>query len=464
MHSISSRSLGADRCLAIGGLLCWLGIVAAIAGTAFRIVKQYHEGGLYDAKHGGMADFHNGAYHSALAIRDGVSPYGNDFAKKYPVAKPNPAFSPSILALHIPIAMLPQRIADLLYFILSIVLLGWIAWLATIESIPDPIRSPNLRGFLFPFLCFFILASRGGHTTLLNGYFTPIIVLGIQLALQFCNRRPWLAGFGYFLASGKPTFAIPLLIVMFARGNYRALSIGVLLGAIGGLLPLCWLAWNLGWGELVSSITDGQKLHMADPRELPINTWTRIDLSAIAAKWSETNPSEILQVVAMIPMIAIPAWALHRRRRSGDTEGTISLSGSIALLALLVTLYHHVYDALILIGPIAILSTELLERLVGSHKAMKAPASLDGPSMLWRTWSSFSILCFGILISTPWWNYLSSEILLTRLPNVPLLHRLLTSVNATALSVALVLLVMFALKRTANANISSDVGPPAGRV
>ncbi len=424
--------------LRLSVVLMWFGIVAVSGLTALRIYKQYHSGGKYDALHGGMADFHNGAYYPAMAIRDGVSPYGAEFAEKYPVAKPTPAFLPSILALHIPFSYLPQRTADVVYFLLSIGIFGLIAWLATIESLPLGTEPSNqlLRKVLFPLLLLLILVSRGGHTTLLNGYFTPIIVLGTQLAFQFAHRRHWLAGLGVFLAAGKPTFAIPIGLVMLCRGNWRALFIGVGLSLLGSLLPLLWLSLFSSPSEWLASMRDGQELHMVDPRELPVNTWTRIDLSAIVAKWCGANPSEVLQLGAMMLLMIFPAAALRKLRSQGDFVGAYTMSGAVGLLAILVTLYHHVYDALILVGPIAALTATLLERWSGVETQQVALA----PPRFGSGWRTIPLLVLGVALTAPWWNYFSSEIVLTRLPASPLLQNLITSSNAVFLLLALLLL------------------------
>ncbi len=140
---------------------------------------------------------------------------------------------------------------------------------------------------------------------------------------------------------------------MLCRGNWRALFIGVGLSILGSLLPLLWLSLFSSPSEWLASMRDGQELHMVDPRELPVNTWTRIDLSAIVAKWCGANPSEILQLAAMMLLMIFPAAALRKLRSQGDHVGAYTMSGAVGLLAILVTLYHHVYDALILVGPIA---------------------------------------------------------------------------------------------------------------
>ena len=45
------------------------------------------------------------------------------------------------------------------------------------------------------------------------------------LALYFTRRKPWLAGLGLFLASIKPTFGVPLGVLMLVRRQYRPVAI-----------------------------------------------------------------------------------------------------------------------------------------------------------------------------------------------------------------------------------------------
>ncbi len=403
-------------------IVCSLLLIGALGLTVARVVKQYHGGGVYTAEAGGMADYHNGVFYPAMAMREGVSPYGSEFATRYPVARPTPPFSPFAIAYHIPLTYLRLPVSDTVYFSFIVVSLFGIAWLALRES-----GCANSVWWWIP-LTLMLVVSRSGHVTLLNGYFTTELVVGTMVALGCAEKRPWLSAIGVLIASGKPTYAIPLGIVMLARGNIQALSMGVVLSVIGAILPAAWLAYEIGWQGLIESVQQGQAMHMADPREFPVNTWTRIDIVAILAKWSKTNPSELVQLAAMLPLMIVPAWSLIVLRRRGDSDGVTSLSGAIAATSMLVTLYHHVYDALLIAGP-------LVGLLLSSHYG-------------WERIGLKSKIILAIMLTGSWWNYFSSEIILLRLPNSDGLRQSISSANALLLVIALGWLVMIALART----------------
>ncbi len=337
--------------------------------TIYRVVKQYHAGGAWDAAHGGMADFHNGAYYPALAMRRGMSPYGAEFASTYPVARACPAYSPSIIALHVPFTLLSLPLADVVYGVFSCMIWGCVAWLILREfedrskfDGPSSIARGILGSSLWLILLLMVYASRPGHMTTLNGYFTPILVLGVQLALQYAHRYPMLAAVGVFLASGKPNFALPLGFVMLARGNYRALTIGVSLSIVGAILPAWWMASHSSWSDLLDTIRQGQAQHQADPNEFPVHTWTRVDVMAIIAKWTNQNPSELVQLACMLPLLVVPCWWIRKLAVRGDREGTQSVGGCLMLLTMVLVLYHQVYDTLILLSPVAFLMFQRLAK------------------------------------------------------------------------------------------------------
>ena len=420
--------------------LCVVGL------TAFRIYRQYHPGGNYDAAHGGMSDFHNGAYYPAAALAKGISPYGDHFAATYPVARAAPPFSPAMIALHIPFVALGLPAADVAYYLFSLAVFVASAWLVAKElqrpatllnnnslantSLPPPRFAWEYFGWILTA----IIASRGGHTTLLNGYFTPLLVLGTTMALSLSHRAPLWAGVGLMLAASKPNYAIPLGLLMLARGNYRSLTLGVVLSIVAGLIPAWWLASHDSWLGLIESVKQGQLAHMTDPRELPVNTWTRLDLTAILAKWLGANPSEGVQLGWMLLWMVLPVIALTRRKQQGDSEGVTSLSGLIALLALLVTFYHQVYDALILIGPFMALVMQ------GS---------------LCRDWPRPTRILVGLMILTSWWNYFGSEIGMRLLGASELAQKTLTSVNGIALAISLLFACWLAFRSRTGTNTAS---------
>ncbi len=174
-----------------------------------------------------MTDFHNGAYYPAMALRVGVSPYGDAFAYSFPVARATPAYSPFIIALHLPFTLLPLPQADVAYFLFSIAvsLLTLFLVCAKVQRSPDNQRLKKTSGCLLVGSLPLRLPWR--HTTLFNGYFTPILVFGTLLSLSVADRKPWLAAVGFHAGCRKPNYAIPLGLILLARGNLKTLTLGV---------------------------------------------------------------------------------------------------------------------------------------------------------------------------------------------------------------------------------------------
>lgn len=410
-----------------------LGIVFVLGLTAYRVVRQYHTGGDYTPEMAGMVDFHNGSYYPSQAFMAGVSPYGDAFASDYPVSRPSPANSPFIFLLHIPLALLPLPVADMVCFALITCLLGALTYLPLRETI-----SPESLSW-WPVLFLGVLLSRPAHTTLVSGYFTAELALGVLLALRYSTSRPTWSAVGVLLASGKPTFALPLGLVMLFRGNIRALTLGVAFSVLAAVLCGGWVIGHSSLSEFVETIRQGQAAHMADDFELPVTNWTRIDIVGILAKWTEQNPSELFQVVAMLPLMILPCVSLWKLHRNGDSTGITTLSGMIAILALLVTLYHHIYDALICIGPI-------IGLLFGNYLRLGKQSLALRVTLL-------------VLIALPAVNYLSSQAFLMRYGQSAWVYGFLTSLNAVCLTSALILCCGIALRTQPSASSSPSSSP-----
>lgn len=390
-----------------------LGLIAAAIGlTVMRSVRRYDDPQVaaFDSSRQGQFDFHNGVYFPAVAYLDGVSPYGQEFAQQYPVTRPLPLMSPLVLLLHAPLALLPVRAAEILYFAINVLLLAAIAWLA-VDWIAD--RAQRSLWFLVALLL--IVASRAGHTTLLTGYLTAEMVCGALLALAAANTRPWLSAVGVAITSCKPTYSIPLFLLMIARGDHRAAWRGLGLSIAGAGLALLPLILHASPQQLWQDLQHGQASHMADSYELPVNTWTRIDLLAVVAKWMNWAPSEVMHLGVMVLLLPLPAFALWQLQRREGNHSAAELSSGIIAVSMLATLYHHVYDALLLFPAIAGLALGQASTLRGSQ------------SLRW--------LIAGLLLFVAW-NYPSSE-LAVKLTGVsgPQL-RLITSTGPIALSAA----------------------------
>jgi len=394
-------------------VVCW--ILIAVLGSAFaglRVVTRYNAPGPYDAANQGYCDFHNGIYFPSLAFARGESPYGREYAESYPVSRQVPPFSPLIIALHVPIALMPLLAAELVYFGIMLVLVVGIAWVVVREQRGLPTRC------LWPVVAA-IVWVRPGHITLFNGYFTFELVLAVLVALSAARSRPWISAIGIGIASGKPTYFLPLALLMAARGDFAALWRGALLAGLGGAAGMFWLTGFTpdGVKRFVDDVRGGQAQHMSEELESPIISWVRIDLASVLAKVSGEEPSAIMQVGLMIPLLLVPVWVLWRHRHQFSSAGATDVSGGLIVTASLVAIYHNSYDSLLLIAP--------LVGLLGAGSQGRGWPQ----SRLWRRFDGVTV----ILLAVPLFNFFSTLTFLRRASVDAVVYQVLTSSNGVAI-------------------------------
>ncbi len=116
----------------------------------------------FDRSLQGQFDFHNGVYYPSLAYLDGISPYGQSFAERYPVTRPLPLMSPLVLLVHAPLAMMPVRAAEVVYLPHQLRIDG----IAGLVLRALDAAYPYLRTNWWLIAGLLIVASRAGHTTL----------------------------------------------------------------------------------------------------------------------------------------------------------------------------------------------------------------------------------------------------------------------------------------------------------
>ncbi len=422
----SSWSLGHRGLAAAAFLMLTLGLYA----TAARIIYKYQTPGPPDPINEGYCDFHNGIYFPSKAMVEGISPYGARYANEFPVARQIPFFSPSIVALHAPLALLPLRLAEVAYFAAMLAM----ALAISMQSITA--SGLEKRWDLALVVAAAIVFSRAGHVTFFNGYFTFELVLATIIAVRYAPSRPVLAGIALLVISAKPTYVLPLGLLMLARGNVRALIYGATLSIAGAALPFIWLAWNEGNGNVVDGITvikqqiiDSQAVHHLEPNELPVRSWTRIDLFAIIAKWTEQDPSDVLHLGVMMLVLLIPMMILFRLARDGIDDNVAGFTGALIMTSMIVGLYRQSYDALLLTPPIL--------------------GALAGRVGVWQSLSKRSQLIVALVMLFPAYNYLSTQMILGRFELPPVWIRLVTSVNAVVMAGLLIWLI-FLFRRVRN--------------
>lgn len=411
----------------LGSLLFLFGVGA----TAARTIVKYQSPGPFDPTRQGMCDFHNGVYFPTQALLAGLSPYGSEYADQMPVERQIPFFSPSILLLHTPFAMLPLRLSEILYFVYSVGLVIVLARLVvSVAGLPNRLDATAVAASA-------IIFSRPGHITLFDGYFTFELVLASLLAIHWAPKRPLLAALALVVVSAKPTFILPLGFLLLARGNFKSLTLGAVLSILAAAAPMAWLAYHEGEGDLASGaqilvgqIGESQELHRSLEDESPVHSWTRLDLLAVVAKWTGSDPDEGTHLWVMALLLAAPMLLLNHRRMAGLDDGVAGMTGAIVATAVLVSVYHQSYDALLLAGPVA--------------------GVVIGRVGQWQRWSTALRWSLAGLMLFPAYNYFSTRMVLGRLNPSPVVVDVLTSVNGICLAVLLVWLCLLAIRSTSS--------------
>jgi len=393
--------------------------IAGIVASAVRISAYHQTPGPFNPAMQGFCDFHNGVYFPALAFARRISPYSQEYADTYPVSRQVPPYSPLIIALHVPFAWMPLAIAETCYFFFMIVCVIAIAWVLVRDTTGLP--QATVWTCIWPVVAL-IVWSRPGHVTLFNGYFTFELVLGTFIALSAARSRPWLAAIGIALASGKPTYFLPLMALMAARGDHAALIRGLILATVGGLASMLWIT---GFGlpavmRIINDVLGGQAVHMNDPLESPVTSWVRIDIAAVMAKAINRDLNEWVQIGCMIWLLVLPAALLWRNRHRFQNGGATDLSGSMIAVISIVAIYHNAYDAILLMAP-----------LVG------------WAGMRWQSAQRHRWLDRAIVLSlmVPMFNPFSTLTFLQRYDNHSWVYQVVTSSNAIAIFIGAALML-----------------------
>ncbi len=424
--------------------ICILASLAILGLTARRIVRTHQTPGPFNINAQGFCDFQNGVYFPSQAFLQKVSPYSQQYAEQYPVPRSTPFYSPFTFALHLPFALPRLEWAEPIYFGWMVILALGIAlltgrWICDAKGFAaaDP---RGLRGTVFAVTLLLLVASRGGQQTLYTGYFTFEIILACLIAVHYAKPRPWLSGLCLAVVACKPNYLLPLGFLMLARGNFKALSIGAIISITTALACALWIMPEGGIAELLQQIEQTQQIHKADPIERPVNSWIRLDWPAVMAKWLQWDPNEWHYLAAMMLMVLPTAIALrtYHRRNSRDQGSAIDLGGSMILVTTLVSVYHHAYDAPLVIPLVMQLALILLWPQELGQGAGLGVANLS-------KWLRFILL---VMTSLPLINYASSQAFLERFQIVGTGFQVATSLNGLALVVSWSLLMAIMIRQS----------------
>ena len=222
-----------------------------------RILLNLNVPGQPSAPFYAYMDFRDAFYYPAVALLDGHNPYlASEYLRTYSVMRPFSPYPPLVMLVHLPFALLPIQPAEILYHFTNLALLVLLAYL-TIRLIPVAATPERIL-----WLATLLLLSHPAHMSLFLGQCTLFVVVGTYLALLFPRTRPWVAAVGFAVTCLKPTFGIPLGIVLLVRRDWATVIRGSLVAAVASIPASVMLVHAAGGiAPLLASFRESYAFH-----------------------------------------------------------------------------------------------------------------------------------------------------------------------------------------------------------
>jgi hypothetical protein len=368
-----------------------------------------------------MADFFSGVYYPVRAFLDGHNPHDRVwFLAHYPLDDGYPPYLPIYLLILLPLGWLSPSAAAIVYFVVNLVLVAMLAHLG--------LRLAGLRTnpWLTALLTALILLSRPGHWTLILGQRAAELAVASYAALYFARRSPLLGAAGLTLALIKPTYGIPLALLMVAAGYGRVVGLGVLLGALVNL-PLFGVlaAREGGVRSFLETLIAGYRAWQQVGDVNPATSNVRVDAATTVSRFLGHALPDSLQLALTLLILGVAAAVLYRLRGNHQAQPGPTATGIICLAVVLTT--HHVgYDLLLLTAP-------LMALVIGG-----SPVPVGRTAVRW--------VLIG-LYAVPALNWLSTQSVLGALQPPPPVWLVLTSVNGVCIAILFVVYLWYGWRR-----------------
>lgn len=339
-------------CLALGGMLWRMNHKVLIPGEPRLSAERGTEG---------MTDFRDAVYYPIRAALDGVNPYDcetktgradgrpryrND--PRYPVLNIFPVFSPLILLLFLPVGLIDDFTVSMwCYGTFNIALLliySYSLWRA-VGKVPRAGGVAALAGIM--------LLTQPGRANFIAGQLALPLTLALFGALHWARSKPWLSSMALTVASFKPTFGVPLGLLMLFRRDFYAAGIAFLASsavAVAGLVIVFGRSGDLG--KIVPILKQNQQELEAHPGVHPTTSAARIDALTTISHWTGGSSGETVRVAVPLAILGLAAVVLGMRSRTGDVQGAMGPAGLVIILSVLLCIYHLFYDAMPLWIPV----------------------------------------------------------------------------------------------------------------
>ena len=337
--------------------------VAAVGVAVLRVGVLTHVGSLRLSAPYAMNDFYSATYYPVRAFLEGENPHDHVRLKAlYPQVEDYPPYLPLNLVLHLPFGLLPPRAAAITYFSFSVLLTLLLAVAALrLAGIPSSLRRVTLVAAL-------LLLSRPGHWTLISGQHAILLTLLTYLALLNARQSPIHSGLALGICMYKPTFGVPLAVLMLASGYARAVGVGALVtGAVN--IPLFLLLADRagGVGPFVQKLFAGYHTWQNVPgmdlgSSLNPYSFQRVDVTVLVSRFvGHSLPAGLSLTLAAAVLAAAGLGLFRLAKHQGRAAADLSIG--LVSLGVLLAAYHMAYDLVLLTAPVAALVARGLPKL-----------------------------------------------------------------------------------------------------
>jgi hypothetical protein len=238
-----------------------------------------------------------------------------------------------------------------------------------------------------------IVLSRPGRENLLLVQVTLEVVLTTYLTLYYAHSAPRRSGLALALTFFKPTYGLPLAVLLLVRGHRRTLAYTILFGLLLNLPVVVILIYQAGGIHpfLEQVATSFGRFQVIGPAMNPAMSPHRVDAVALVARWTGRMPGVMGQMLAASSVLGAAAIAI-KNRQTMDAQVSLWEAGLICTAVLLFG-YHQQYDLLLLTLP-----------FIGVA-SLRLQASVDPPLVRSIMPALFTFLFF---------NYVASDVVLRR--------------------------------------------------
>lgn len=334
---------------------------AFVAVASWLTISTWHGIKATRLDSGLLTDFRDAIYYPVVALRHGVNPYRvEEYYRRYPVGQEFPLYTPIHLLIHWPLSFLSFSTARAVAFAWNLTLVLGLA----VAALRLAARRVTVAGVFG--LATLLLVSDPGKFDLRTGQPTLMIVIALYWVWRTASMRnevvvpfpatPFVLGvIGLAIVWSKPTFAIPVVVLLVVRGRVKVAVVGTALGAVlsAVLLPTLIDAAG-GMNKLVESWRASADI-TSRSLQSRLGSGLRIDAANTFVRITRIRPSETVGALGGLVVLVAGAWIigrLHRIDPSGDREELVLTLGCLVILT---SMYHVPYDYLLLVGPMVML-------------------------------------------------------------------------------------------------------------